>query len=110
MKLLFDENLSPQLADELAELFPGSTHVHRVSLGSANDLTIWEFTKQYGCMLVSKDSDFQERSVLLGFPPKIVWIKRGNCNTRQIELLLRNRAPEIVALNNDPEAAFLILL
>jgi glucose dehydrogenase len=31
VKLLFDENLSPQLIDDL---YPGSAHVHQCGLGS----------------------------------------------------------------------------
>lgn len=43
MKLLVDENLSPALARELADLFPGSTHVNEVGLGSTPDEAIWTF-------------------------------------------------------------------
>lgn len=110
MKLLFDENLSPKLVTTLADVFPASAHVDRVGLGGASDTEVWEYARQHCYTLVSKDSDFHERSLLCGFPPKVVWIKRGNCTNKQIELLLRNRAEHIGALINDPEAAFLILL
>ncbi|WP_337907231.1 DUF5615 family PIN-like protein [Iningainema tapete] len=29
-------------------------------------------------------------SILQGFPPKIIWIRRGNCSTSQIEGILRS--------------------
>ena len=60
--------------------------------------------------LVSKDSDFHEKSLLYGYPPKVIWIKRGNCTNKQIEMILRNQSEPIQTLRNDPEAAFLILL
>jgi len=63
-----------------------------------------------GYLIVSKDSDFHERSLLNGYPPKVVWIKRGNCSTRQIEMLLRHAAGEIQVLANDPGLAFPVLL
>jgi len=37
MKLLLDQNLSPRLADRLADLFPDSSHVQRVGLDTATD-------------------------------------------------------------------------
>ena len=70
MKLLFDENLPPRLADVLQSEFSGSMHVHSCGLGSADDQAIWEYAGREGFTIVSKDSDFQERSVLCGSPPK----------------------------------------
>ncbi len=110
MKLLFDENLSPRLVDALADLFPGSAHVHRVALGSATDEAVWHHAREQGFTLVSKDADFYELSLLRGQPPKVVWIRRGNCSTAQIEMLLRIQAGRIVALLADPETTCLALL
>lgn len=89
MKLLFDENLSPRLVAELSTEFPGSTHVHDVGLGSATDSAVWDFARDNGFIIVSKDSDFADLSVLYGAPPKVVWIRRGNCTTAAIAALLR---------------------
>jgi predicted nuclease of predicted toxin-antitoxin system len=89
VKLLFDENLSPQLVRALADIFPDSRHVHDCQLGSSDDVGIWLYAKQNGFTVVTKDSDFQERSVLDGFPPKLVWLRVANCSTSEIERLLR---------------------
>ena len=110
MKLLFDENLSPRLVSALADLFPESAHVDRLSLGGEPDPVIWEYAKRHGYVLVSKDSDFHERSLLYGHPPKVVWIRRGNCSVRHIEMILRNRAADIERLKVDDELTYLILL
>ena len=64
MKLLFDENLAPRLAESLSDLYPGSDHVHDCNLGGADDDAVWEYAKARGFTIVSKDSDFTERSVL----------------------------------------------
>lgn len=109
MKLLFDENLSPWLVDTLADRFPGSAHVHRVGLGSATDDAVWQHAREQGFTLVGKDADFYELSLLRGQPPKVVRIRRGNCSTAQIEMLLRTRAERIEALLDDPEATCLAL-
>ena len=76
MKLLLDENLPARLASSLAEVFPGSTHVTEVGLSSASDEEVWQFAREEGLTLVSKDSDFHQMSFLRGFPPKVVWIRR----------------------------------
>lgn len=110
MRLLFDENLSPRLATALAEVFPDSAHVHRMGLGSATDNEVWEYARSNGYTLVSKDSDFHELSLLRGYPPKVIWIRRGNCTTGEIENLLRRATPQIRGLHEDPEATFLLLL
>lgn len=46
-------------------------------------------------MLVSKDADFSELGILLGFPPKVIWIRRGNCSMKDIEVLLRENQESI---------------
>ena len=110
MKLLFDENLSPRLVGTLSDFYPQSAHVDRVGLGGASDTEVWKYAKLHGFTLVSKDSDFHERSVLTGCPPKVVWIRRGNCTNRQIELILRNKVADIRTLIENPELAYLIIL
>ena len=48
MKLLVDENLAPELAADLADLFPSSIHVSSGELGSTPDAVIWEYAKAHG--------------------------------------------------------------
>jgi predicted nuclease of predicted toxin-antitoxin system len=61
-------------------------------------------------LLLSKDSDFHERSILKGYPPKVIWIRRGNCSSRQIEMILRGHAEDIKQFSINNDLAFLILL
>ncbi|WP_411727342.1 DUF5615 family PIN-like protein [Methyloglobulus sp.] len=110
MKLLFDENLSPKLVNLLADIFPDSVHVDRVGLGGKTDDEVWCYAKANGFILVSKDSDFYDKNLLHGHPPKVIWIKRGNCTNRQIHLLLRNKHEIICRLNYDEELGFMIIL
>lgn len=110
MKLLFDENLAPGLVPALAQVFPESDHVHQVGLASADDAMIWQFARDRGFTIVTKDSDFHERSLMLGYPPKVIWIRRGNCSTAEIESILRNHAEDLRKLDSDADAAFLILV
>ena len=109
MKLLFDENLSERLKQQLADLYPDSRHVQDVGLSGANDGAIWTFAKEYGFAIVSKDSDFAERSVFDNDPPKVVWLRVGNCATREITDLLRAAHPTIERfIEKDTETCLLL--
>lgn len=88
MKLLFDQNLTPRLANRLSDIFPGSSHVFWLNLDRAADTVIWEYARAEGFLLVTKDADFSEMSTLFGFPPKVIWLRLGNCTANQIESLL----------------------
>ena len=110
MKLLFDQNISPSLVALLADLFPGSLHVREAGLERATDESVWQFALERGFAIVTKDSDFQERSQMAGSAPRVVWVRRGNCSTREIEAMLRKNAPRIAALEQETGAEFLILL
>ena len=109
MKLLFDQNLSYKLAHRLADLFPDSTHVREVSLKEADDAVVWESANQHGFMIVSKDSDFHQRSFVFGFPPKLIWVQLGNCTTTEVEQVIRKNFDAIKAFYEDTRAAFLVL-
>ncbi len=109
MKLLFDENLSPRLVAGLSDVFPESTHVRDVGLARATDAAIWRYARDHDLTIVSKDSDFHQVSFVQGSPPKVIWIRRGNCTTADIEALLRSSRSEILAFGAEAEAAFLAL-
>jgi predicted nuclease of predicted toxin-antitoxin system len=109
MKILFDQNLSPCLPRLLADLYPDSVHVREVGLRDASDDEIWEYAKQQGFVIVSKDSDFQQRSLLYGHPPKFIWLRVGNCPVKPIEELLRNQSVAIHNFEQDAVESHLML-
>jgi predicted nuclease of predicted toxin-antitoxin system len=109
VKLLFDENISPRLAESLTDIYPGSAHVHHCGLGSAEDLVVWQYAKDNGFTIVSKDSDFQERSVLIGAPPKVIWLRAANCTSAEIEGLLRAALPVISQFIQEDQESCLVL-
>ena len=90
MKLLFDQNLSPRFVKLLDDIFPNSNHVFKIGLDTSEDTEVWEDARQYNFALVTKDADFGDFSVLRGFPPKVIWIRRGNCKTSDVEKILRD--------------------
>lgn len=109
MKLLFDQNLSPRLAEQLGGLFPGSAHVQSLRLDRAPDAPLWDFARENDFTIVTKDVDFIDRSALLGFPPKVIWIRLGNCTTTEIESALRRHHEDIDVFNKDEGAGVLTI-
>jgi predicted nuclease of predicted toxin-antitoxin system len=109
MKLLFDQNLSHKLVARVADLFPGSVHVRELGLNAADDAIIWEYAKNNDFMIVSKDSDFHQRSFVHGYPPKVVWVRLGNCSTSDVERVLRANYEAIESFYIDDQSTFLSL-
>ncbi len=106
MSLLFDQNLSRRLPQRLADLFAAAQHVRPLRLDQASDAQIWEYARANTLAIVTKDSDFIERSRLLGSPPKVVWLRCGNSPPGLVEALLRQHANSISELLSDPRVAF----
>jgi predicted nuclease of predicted toxin-antitoxin system len=109
MKLLFDQNLSHRLVRDLAAEFPGSAHVRDLGLAVAPDPDVWAYAAANGFVIVSKDTDFQQRALLYGHPPKVIWVRLGNCTTAAVASLLRLRLADIQAFEADAAASFLAL-
>lgn len=109
MKLLFDQNLSHRLARLLTAEYPDSAHVREFQLESAPDPVVWAHASALGFVIVSKDTDFQQRALLYGHPPKVIWVRLGNCTTTAVADLLRTRAADVQAFLADQSASFLVL-
>lgn len=75
----------------------------------ASDRSIWQHAQDHGLVIVSKDEDFHRLSVFHGPPPKVIWIRLGNCSTDDILQLLKERHSEIEAFMAHQEAGFLAL-
>ena len=109
MKLLFDHHLSPTLVRRLGDVFPGSEHVWNIGMDEAPDLDIWFYARAHGFLIASKDADFSEISMQHGFPPKLVWLRLGNCTTDDVEELLRSNYLLIAELEQSAERGILML-
>ncbi|MDE0510987.1 MAG: DUF5615 family PIN-like protein [Gammaproteobacteria bacterium] len=109
MKLLIDENLSPRLVNFLSTKFPGSVHVRDVGLARADDETIWSYARDHGFAIVSKDSDFHLKAFKSGPYPKVIWIQRGNCTTKEIMILLEDYLSVLRDFDKSTGVAFLEL-
>jgi predicted nuclease of predicted toxin-antitoxin system len=109
VKLLFDHNVSPSLVSRLGDAFPNCEHVFNLQLHEEPDLRVWFYARDHGFSIVSKDADFAELSMQHGFPPKLIWLRIGNCSTFNIERLIRSSRGFIAAFDADTEEGILSL-
>ena len=94
MKLLLDQNLSRHLVRHLRDVFPESEHVSDLGLDGATDEEIWEYAREHGHLIASKDSDFRQLAFLHGPPPKVLWLRVGNATTATVlQLILDHHRP-----------------
>jgi predicted nuclease of predicted toxin-antitoxin system len=109
MTFLIDENLPRKLTRALADRFPNCVHVSDVRLLQASDAAIWQFAKRNGLALLSKDDDLRQMAEDRGPPPKLVWLRFGNCSTADLSKALLEASDAIAAFLADDAAAVLSL-
>lgn len=110
MKLLLDENLSDRIIHRIVDLYPDSTHVKTLALTNTDDVVIWEYAKANDFIIVSKDSDFHQRSLLYGHPPKFIYLRVGNCPTSRIVQILRDNFDLINQFGHSKVESILVLI
>ncbi|MDF5715323.1 MAG: DUF5615 family PIN-like protein [Rhizonema sp. NSF051] len=77
---LFDENLPSKI-----QFTPSVPIIYVSILGdSPSDTHIWEYAKEMGLVIVTKDTDFSDRLMLDLSPPKVVHLRFGNMRKRVI--------------------------
>lgn len=110
MKLLLDENLSDRIIPKITDLYPNSEHVKILGLTNTDDAIIWEYAKLNNFVIVSKDSDFHQRSLLYDHPPKFIFLRIGNSPTSEIVQILRDKFNIIKQFTDSQEESILVLV
>ena len=92
MKLLLDENLSRRLVPFLQHEYPDSSQVVLLGMESASDKDVWQRARDESYVIVTRDADFQELSLVWGQPPKVIRLKALNqSRAATLKILLENR-------------------
>jgi predicted nuclease of predicted toxin-antitoxin system len=65
--------------------------------------------EEHGFTIVTKDSDFEARSILSGSPPKLIWIRARNCTSAEVESFLRAAFSSVKRFIEEDEETCLIL-
>ena len=109
VKFLVDENLSPKIVRLFDPRFPGTMHVSSAGLAGSGDEAIWRYAGEHGFVVLSKDSDFNQRALLRGHPPKIVWARVGEMRTNEIAATVLARADELDRFEDDAELSVFVI-
>ena len=97
--LLIDENLPASLV----AILPLDCS-HATDLGEqATDRQIWEYARAKNSTILTRDTDFFDRLMLDGPPPKVIWVRLGNIRKRDLENLLLHLWPQVTALLADAD-------
>ena len=109
MKLLLDQNISRYILEPLREKYPGSDQVFLLDLAEASDKEIWDFAKEGDFTIVTKDSDFEEMSLVYGSPPKVIWLRCGNQTNKYILDILLQHIDQIMRFYEEKKSVCLEL-
>jgi predicted nuclease of predicted toxin-antitoxin system len=109
MKILLDENLSDRIILKIIDLYPESEHVKSLGLVNTDDGIIWEYAKDNGFVIVSKDADFHQRSLLYGHPPKFIYLRIGNSPTTKVVQILKDKFDTVTQFDNAINESILVL-
>ncbi len=92
MKILVDQNISFRLVQRITGIFPQVEHVKWLGLTDVDDYRIFMWARQQGFVAVfTQDEDFYNLLLEHGIPPKIIWLRTGNCSTDFLAgVVLRN--------------------
>ncbi len=55
----------------------------------------------HGFTIVTQDSDFNERSLVYGYPPKVIWLRTENTSTQNIKQLMKKHSQDIILFEKD---------
>lgn len=105
--LLLDENISYRIIKELSDVYPGIQHVTDVLAVGVTDETVWETAKQFNLAIVTFDADYKDIVNLKGFPPKIIWLRFGNCSNAILSNTLQFYSDVIHAFLKDEQLSIL---
>jgi len=101
MKLLLDENLSWRICKKLSPFFEEVIHASSLKINQpADDWSIWNFAKQNGYTIISKDDDFEKIVLLRKAPPKLIYLKTYNLDTTKLINLIIDNKDEIIAFEH----------
>lgn len=84
-------------------------HVSSVGLAGSRDEVIWRYPRENGLVVLSKDSDFNQRALLRGHPPKIVWARVGEMRTNEIAATVLARPDELDRFEVDAEQSVFVI-
>jgi predicted nuclease of predicted toxin-antitoxin system len=95
LNFLVDVNLPPGLCDWLRHRGQQAVHLADVRGLRMPDGQVWQRAGAAREVIVTKDADFRERSLVFGQPPQVLLVAVGNCSNQRLFKLLDAAWPQI---------------
>jgi len=96
MKVIVDQNISFRIIPSLNGLFEDIKHIKDVNLVNADDFEIYMFARVNGFdAILTLDEDFYNLQLTHGIPPKVVWLRTGNCSTSILTAIIHKHIKDI---------------
>lgn len=93
MALLLDQNISYRILDRIRKEFPDATHVRLIGLTDFNDYQIYMHARRENFdAVVTLDEDFSLIQLEHNAPPKVIWLRTGNCSTATLAQIILDNA------------------
>ena len=67
----------------------------------AEDYEIWQYAKERGMTIVTKDADFADRMLLSEPPPRVIHIRVGNVSMRDFHQLVDSIWNDVLTMSRD---------
>jgi predicted nuclease of predicted toxin-antitoxin system len=87
----------------LQAVFPLAKQIRELNLENSTDREIWEYAKREDYTIVTFDSDFSDLTLILGIPPKVIWLRFGNTSTNNLINVLTENQSIINEFLENPE-------
>ncbi|MCE7058911.1 DUF5615 family PIN-like protein [Dyadobacter sp. CY343] len=96
MKLLIDQNISHRIVQQIGDVFTSIYHIRDFNLINADDHEIFISARQNVFdAVITIDDDFVKLLNLFSSPPKIIWVRTGNCSTWALSEILISKFDSI---------------
>lgn len=95
-RFLVDNQLPAALAVWLRSKGCSADHVFDLGLAQSSDDIIWRRAAAEGAVILTKDEDFAQMTVLLPESVVVVWLRVGNCRTAALLDSMERLWPRIV--------------
>ena len=93
-RLLIDENLPFSLGVRL-----GVDYIHASRIAEqATDTLLWQTARENDWIVLTRDTDFFDRLLRHGVPPRVIWIRLGNVRKSDLLRIVEERWPAIQQL------------
>jgi len=97
LKYLIDVNLPYYF-----KLWNTDEYIHQLDIdGKATDDFIWKYAIEKKLTIITKDSDFSDRIMLTGPPPKVIHMKLGNTKMKEFHRLINTIWKEVLKLSDE---------